>query len=156
MFTSYGDKCNSRFLINYGFQEEKDNLEHNMFYLFVNLSKLDHYRMFDRKIKFLDDYKYLQSNPTFVFGMDFKDMDVNRTLGFMRFFAVDNEADWKAISLNFQDYWTQVRFISIHNETRALLLLKELVNDKLEDYNKTYIQDEIKKIYDDNIIIITR
>ena len=125
VFDSYGIKCNSRFLLNYGFTVE--NNEDNEFKIILILNESSPY--FKEKMAFLGG-KNISKKFSLVLNKD--DTKIIQFFSFLRFILYNKP--------NFKDIDTS-KPISIPNEIVLFNKLKEIMNGYLSKYPTTLDYD---------------
>lgn len=137
---SYGKKCNSKFLMHYGFtiesNREADGKCQNELELNLKLDEKD--ALFEKR-----SY-YVSKQRTYRGTMNHEDRGTSDTLAYLRV-AAANEEELSTFSRGFQH-----SVISADNESRALLLLAKFATEKLNNYPTTIEQDN-KELEDDKL-----
>ena len=135
VFDSYGRKCNSRFLLNYGFTIE--NNEDNEYK--INLELDESCPLFTEKKR-----DFIILNPKkFVLSKNLNEKNVLNFFAFMRYLVYEKN-DFKFVNFN--------NFISIDNERNVMLKLKNIIINELKNYSTTleddqkYLEQNKKKI----------
>ena len=135
VFDSYGRKCNSRFLLNYGFTIE--NNEDNEYK--INLELDESCPLFTEKKR-----DFIILNPKkFVLSKNLNEKNVLNFFAFMRYLVYEKN-DFKFVNFN--------NFISIDNERNVMLKLKNIIIKELKNYSTTleddqkYLEQNKKKI----------
>jgi histone-lysine N-methyltransferase SETD3 len=153
VFDSYGQKCNHRFLLNYGYSVE-NNVETDGFCpnevpLLMQLRSED--PLYDEKCtRWLRD-GYLPSRRIRV---SVGDSDSSKLLMcLLRIISLD-ESDFHTIEATFSGSFKSIRElnlpINVANETRSLILLNELCDDYLSRYPTT-LQEDLEMLKDGKI-----
>ena len=130
LYDSYGKKCNSRFLLNYGFTLEKN--EDNEYKLSITLAESSY--------KYKEKSAILKNNITkkFTLRKDLEDTQATLLFSFLRFVCFDGDTnlykDYKAESV--------LNPISMNNEIMMLKKLQESIEFLLRDYDTT-LEDDI-------------
>ena len=130
LYDSYGKKCNSRFLLNYGFTLE--NNEDNEYKLSITLAESSY--------KYKEKSAILKNNITkkFTLRKDLEDTQATLLFSFLRFVCFDGDTnlykDYKAESV--------LNPISMNNEIMMLKKLQESIEFLLRDYDTT-LEDDI-------------
>jgi histone-lysine N-methyltransferase SETD3 len=94
LFDSYGKKCNSRFLLNYGFIEEDNDANEYMFTINFDES----YPLYEEKIEYTPQ---LETNVLkFKISKDFESSNFEEFMSFIRFCMIDdvNELNFLFVS----------------------------------------------------------
>ena len=125
VFDSYGIKCNSRFLLNYGFTVE--NNEDNEFKILLILNESSPY--FKEKMAYLGAKNI---SKKFSLVLNLSDNKIIQFFSFLRFILYNKP--------NFKDIDT-TRPISIQNEIDLFTKLKELMNMYISKYPTTLDYD---------------
>lgn len=134
---SYGKKCNSRFLLNYGFINR--NNDANEYPFKVKLSSEDeHYNM--KKSLFGSIVQ------TFRLQVDLRENVFNEFLGAMRFSELDEMSLIPKLLQECQDEKnvfrpTKVQPISVANEKKVIIKFKSMVEEGIARYQTTLEQD---------------
>ena len=135
VFDSYGRKCNSRFLLNYGFTIE--NNEDNEYKINIELD--ESCPLFTEKKR-----DFIILNPKkFVLSKNLNEKNVLNFFAFMRYLVYEKN-DFKFVNFN--------NFISIDNERNVMLKLKNIIINELKNYSTTleddqkYLEQNKKKI----------
>ncbi|CAD8091297.1 unnamed protein product [Paramecium sonneborni] len=144
IFDSYGRKCNSRFLLNYGFVvEDNDANEVN-----VTVESDQHHPLFKLKEQTIQDS--LQWPKTFRLVMDTEENTVIEFMSYIRFLVINDENQLQLLLnqkgfLNFKPTKTQP--IGIYNELDMWKMIGRICKKALKQYPTTFEQDqEILKI----------
>ena len=125
VFDSYGRKCNSRFLLNYGFTIE--NNEDNEYK--INLELDESCPLFTEKKR-----DFIILNPKkFVLSKNLNEKNVLNFFAFMRYLVYEKN-DFKFVNFN--------NFISIDNERNVMLKLKNIIINELKNYSTTLEEDQ--------------
>lgn len=129
LFDSYGKKCNSRFLLNYGFT--LDNNEDNEYKLSITLA--------ENSYKFKEKSAILKNNITKKFTLR-KDLEGTQTallFSFLRFVCFDGDTNI------YKDYKAEnvLNPISMNNEIMMLKKLQESIDYLLRDYDTSLESD---------------
>jgi histone-lysine N-methyltransferase SETD3 len=125
VFDSYGIKCNSRFLLNYGFTVE--NNEDNEYKIILNLNETS--PLFKEKMEFLGNKNYSKK-----FSLVINNADSKMTAFFSFFrFILYNKSNFKEVDTT--------KPISIQNEILLFTKLKELMKAYLDKYPTTLDYD---------------
>jgi len=131
VFDSYGRKCNSRFLLNYGFTIE--NNEDNEYK--INLELDETCPLYAEKKK-----EFIVINPKkFVLSKNLNEKNVLNFFAFMRYLVYEKN-DFKFMNFN--------NFISIDNERCVMVKLKYIIINELNKYSTTLEEDQ--KYLDEN------
>ena len=125
VFDSYGIKCNSRFLLNYGFTVE--NNEDNEFKIILILNESSPY--FKEKMEYLGGKNYAKK---FSLVLNLSDSKIIQFFSFLRFILYNKP--------NFKDIDT-TRPTSVQNEICLFTKLKEIMNKYLSKYPTTLDYD---------------
>ena len=125
VFDSYGIKCNSRFLLNYGFTIE--NNEDNEFKILLILNESFPY--FKEKMAYLGGKNI---SKKFSLILNLSDSKIIQFFSFLRFILY-NKPNFKDIDIT--------RPISIQNEIAVFTQLRELMNAYLSKYPTTLDND---------------
>ena len=125
VFDSYGIKCNSRFLLNYGFTVE--NNEDNEFKIILILNESSPY--FKEKMEYLGGKNYAKK---FSLVLNLSDSKIIQFFSFLRFILYNKP--------NFKDIDT-TRPTSVQNEICLFTKLKEIMNKYLRKYPTTLDYD---------------
>ena len=125
VFDSYGIKCNSRFLLNYGFTVE--NNENNEFKIILILNESSPY--FKEKLAYLGGKNFAKK---FSLVLNHSDNKIIQFFSFLRFILYNKP--------NFKDIDT-TRPISIQNEMVLFTKLKEIMSLYLSKYPTTLDYD---------------
>jgi histone-lysine N-methyltransferase SETD3 len=128
VFDSYGIKCNSRFLLNYGFTVE--NNEDNEFKIVLMLN--ENSPLFKEKMEYLGNKNYSKKFSLVINNNS--DSKIIPFFSFMRFIFYNKS--------NFKDVDTS-KPISIQNEIILFTKLKELMKNYLSKY-PTNLEDDIE------------
>ena len=134
---SYGKKCNSRFLLNYGFINR--NNDANEYPFKVKFSKTDEHASMKKHLMSL-------GSQTFRLQADVSEQVFSEFLGMMRFVELDDVSIVPQLILDCQDEKnmfkaTKVHPLSISNEKRVLNKLREMARKGLSKYLTTYEDD---------------
>ena len=131
VFDSYGIKCNSRFLLNYGFTVE--NNEDNEFKIILLLNESSPY--FKEKVMFLGGKNL---SKKFALVINYSDNKMNQFFSFLRFILY-NKANIKDIDT--------AKPVSVENEIELFNKLREIMKLYLSKYPTTleYDEDYFKK-----------
>jgi len=126
VFDSYGIKCNSRFLLNYGFTVE--NNEDNEFKIVLMLNETS--PLFKEKMEFLENKNYSKK-----FALVINSSSENKFFPFLSFlrFILYNKSNFKEVDTS--------KPISIPNEIVLFTKLKELMKTYLSKYPTTLEYD---------------
>ena len=126
VFDSYGIKCNSRFLLNYGFTIE--NNEDNEFKIVLTLNESS--PLFKEKIEFLENKNYSKK-----FALVINSSSESKIMPFLSFlrFILYNKSNFKEMDTT--------KPISISNEIVLFTKLKELMKTYLSKYPTTLEYD---------------
>jgi len=136
VFDSYGIKCNSRFLLNYGFTVE--NNEDNEFKIILSLNEST--PLFKEKITFLGGKNYTKKFSLVINNAESK---ITPFFSFLRFIFYNKS--------NFKDVNTS-KPISVENEIILFNKIKELMKNYLSkypttlDYDIDYLNKNRKKL----------
>ena len=136
VFDSYGIKCNSRFLLNYGFTVE--NNEDNEFKIILSMNESS--PLFKEKITFLGGKNYTKKFSLVINNAESK---ITPFFSFLRFIFYNKS--------NFKDVNTS-KPISVENEIILFNKIKELMKNYLSkypttlDYDIDYLNKNRKKI----------
>ena len=136
VFDSYGIKCNSRFLLNYGFTVE--NNEDNEFKIILSLNEST--PLFKEKITFLGGKNYTKKFSLVINNAESK---ISPFFSFLRFIFYNKS--------NFKDVNTS-KPISVENEIILFNKIKELMKNYLSkypttlDYDIDYLNKNRKKL----------
>ena len=151
IFDSYGKKTNSRFLLNYGFSLENNDMGEYPLTIFFN----SEYPLFSIKKKlFKNEYDFIK---TFNLNNKFQESQILELISYLRFLLYDgniNDLVNKIIStksmLNEETAINYYFFYPINKklEIKVLKHLKSLCEQALAKYPTTIIQDQ--KIYKEN------
>ena len=125
VFDSYGIKCNSRFLLNYGFTVE--NNEDNEFKIILILNESSPY--FKEKMEYLGGKNYTKK---FSLVLNHSDAKIIQFFSFLRFILYNKP--------NFKDIDT-TKPTSVQNEICLFTELKEIMNKYLKKYPTTLDYD---------------
>ena len=125
VFDSYGIKCNSRFLLNYGFTVE--NNEDNEFKIILTLNESSPY--FKEKMEYLGGKNYTKK---FSLVLNHSDAKIIQFFSFLRFILYNKP--------NFKDIDT-TKPTSVQNEICLFTELKEIMNKYLKKYPTTLDYD---------------
>ena len=125
VFDSYGIKCNSRFLLNYGFTVE--NNEDNEFKIILILNESSPY--FKEKMEYLGGKNYTKK---FSLVLNHSDAKIVQFFSFLRFILYNKP--------NFKDIDT-TKPTSVQNEICLFTELKEIMNKYLKKYPTTLDYD---------------
>ena len=151
IFDSYGRKTNYRFLLNYGFTLENNDMgEYPLTIVFNN-----EYPLYNMKKKlFKNKYDYVR---TFNLNSNFQDSQILELISYLRFLLYDGNFNdlFKKIfsnknplneeySLNYYFFY----YINKENEIKVLTHLKFLCEQALGKYPTTILQDQ--KLYKEN------
>ena len=126
VFDSYGIKCNSRFLLNYGFTIE--NNEDNEFKIVLTLNETS--PLFKEKMEFLQNKNFSKK-----FALVINSSSDNKIIPFLSFlrFILYNKSNFKEVDTS--------KPISIPNEIILFTKLKELMKSYLSKYSTTLEYD---------------
>ena len=125
VFDSYGRKCNSRFLLNYGFTIE--NNEDNEYK--INLVLDETCPLFQEKKK-----DFIILNPKkFNLSKNLNEKNVQNFFAFMRYLVYEKN-DFKFMNFN--------NFISINNERSVMVKLKYIIINELNNYPTSLEEDQ--------------
>lgn len=91
LFDSYGKKCNSRFLLNYGFIEEDNDANEYEFKIAFTKS----HQFYQKKVDMINQLK--DYSTFFKISRDFESKKFFDFLSFIRFLMVDNDEDFKKV-----------------------------------------------------------
>ena len=151
IFDSYGKKTNSRFLLNYGFSLENNDMGEYPLTIFFN----SEYPLFSIKKKlFKNEYDFIK---TFNLNNKFQESQILELISYLRFLLYDgniNDLVNKIVStksmLNEETAINYYFFYPINKklEIKVLKHLKSLCEQALAKYPTTIIQDQ--KIYKEN------
>ena len=147
IFYSYGIKCNSRFLLNYGFALENNDYMEVIF----NINFNDSYPLFnDKKKCFKNDNNYIQN---FVLSnvIKFGENDFNKILSFIRFLMYDGELNSLKDAMRFKDKSNNEEYFSFYDikilskdlEINVLKHFRSLLIQNLLKYPTSYEQDQV-------------
>ena len=125
VFDSYGIKCNSRFLLNYGFTVE--NNEDNEFKIILILNESSPY--FKEKMEYLGGKNYTKK---FSLVLNHSDSKIIQFFSFLRFILYNKP--------NFKDIDT-TKPTSVQNEICLFTEIKEIMNKYLKKYPTTLDYD---------------
>ena len=93
LFDSYGKKCNSRFLLNYGFIEEDNDANEYIFKLNFD----DEYPLAEEKIDYVPQ---LEDNILrFKISKDFESNNFDEFMSFIRFCMIDNIIEFQSLKV---------------------------------------------------------
>ena len=141
LYDSYGKKCNSRFLLNYGFVEDDNDANEISF----KLSLDENDPLYHEKQIFFPDIECLEMKRTYRFSQDYDDAKILGSFGFLRFYNIDNQTDFNLLNAFIADnFESNLNFIpeytpplSIGNETKVLNMLERLCQKQLDGYPTT-------------------
>ncbi|CAD8056186.1 unnamed protein product [Paramecium primaurelia] len=139
IFDSYGRKCNSRFLLNYGFVVEDNDA--NEVVVIVEADQNDPLlQLKEESIK-----ESLQWPKTFRLMMDTDETTVMEFMSYIRFLVIRDETQLKLLlnqrgSLNFKSTKTQP--IGIYNELEMWKMIGRICKKALKYYPTTFEQDQ--------------
>lgn len=141
---SYGKKCNSRFLLNYGFIVKNNDADEYPFH--IKLDKND---------GFFEVKKKLLKGPTsFVFRLQVRldDPSFEEFLGTMRFIVLDDYFELTKLMEEFPEATHiephRIKVISVKNEQKVLENIKSLAEMALSAYPDT-LQDDLELLETD-------
>lgn len=145
LYDSYGKKCNSRFLLNYGFVEDDNDANEISF----KLSLDENDPLYHEKQIFFPDIECLEMKRTYRFSQDYDDAKILGSFGFLRFYNIDNQTDFNLLNAFIADnFESNLNFIpeytpplSIGNETKVLNMLERLCQKQLDGYPTTISED---------------
>ena len=130
LYDSYGKKCNSRFLLNYGFTLE--NNEDNEYKLSITLA--------ENSYKYKEKSAILKNSITkkFTLRKDLEDTQAALLFSFLRFVCFDGDTNL------YKDYKAEnvLNPISMNNEIMMLKKLQESIEFLLRDYD-TSLEDDV-------------
>ena len=130
LYDSYGKKCNSRFLLNYGFTLE--NNEDNEYKLSITLA--------ENSYKYKEKSAILKNSITkkFTLRKDLEDTQATLLFSFLRFVCFDGDTNL------YKDYKAEnvLNPISMNNEIMMLKKLQESIEFLLRDYD-TSLEDDV-------------
>ena len=130
LYDSYGKKCNSRFLLNYGFTLE--NNEDNEYKLSITLA--------ENSYKYKEKSAILKNSITkkFTLRKDLEDTQTALLFSFLRFVCFDGDTNL------YKDYKAEnvLNPISMNNEIMMLKKLQESIEFLLRDYD-TSLEDDV-------------
>ena len=130
LYDSYGKKCNSRFLLNYGFTLE--NNEDNEYKLSITLA--------ENSYKYKEKSAILKNSITkkFTLRKDLEDTQTALLFSFLRFVCFDGDTNL------YKDYKPEnvLNPISMNNEIMMLKKLQESIEFLLRDYD-TSLEDDV-------------
>ena len=130
LYDSYGKKCNSRFLLNYGFTLE--NNEDNEYKLSITLA--------ENSYKYKEKSAILKNSITkkFTLRKDLEDTQAALLFSFLRFVCFDGDTNL------YKDYKVEnvLNPISMNNEIMMLKKLQESIEFLLRDYD-TSLEDDV-------------
>ena len=134
---SYGKKCNSRFLLNYGFINR--NNDANEYPFKVKLSKADEHASMKKHLM-------ISSFQSFRLQADVSEQVFSDFLGVMRFVELDDVTIIPQLILDCQDEKNQFKAAKVHplsvsNEKRVLKRLGEMARKGMSKYQTTYEDD---------------
>lgn len=147
VFDSYGKKTNTRFLLNYGFAIDNNEISEYQFTLKLN----ENFPMFEEKKKILQtEYEYTKK---FRLKNVISESEFCEFLSFLRFLLFDGDISilYAAISTD-QDYededdyeinFYDVAPISLESEVEVLQYFHYLCKDALRKYPTTYEEDRM-------------
>ena len=130
LYDSYGKKCNSRFLLNYGFTLE--NNEDNEYKLSITLA--------ENSYKYKEKSAILKNSITkkFTLRKDLEDTQAALLFSFLRYVCFDGDTNL------YKDYKAEnvLNPISMNNEIMMLKKLQESIEFLLRDYD-TSLEDDV-------------
>ena len=144
VFDSYGKKCNSRFLLNYGFIVEQNDSNEYPFTIEMN-EKVDY---FDLKIQFLPNKEF---KKIFRVQKSFEENVVLEFMSYIRFICFNEEKhllfpilfNKKVNQEESKQNFHMMPPFSVLNESLMIIYILNLSNDGLEKYITTIEEDEL-------------
>lgn len=104
IFNSYGNKCNTRFLLNYGMVVD-DNFQFNEYSIFLEPIQFEFIDkdFFNRKYEWLRIHNLLAFDYNFKLSVRFNEYNMKHTLGYLRFITIDNISDYLAFDTQYNN-----------------------------------------------------
>jgi len=135
IFDSYGPKCNTRFLVNYGFALEYN--EENMCQIPISIPTTDpHYAL---KIRFLGGYAS-SARRRFQIPLQYSEKETREAFSFVRF-AYANEAEIMSWGKEEDFKADEIEPISVRNEILTLRAISAAATNELKGFDTTIEED---------------
>ena len=159
IFTTYGNKCNTRWLLNYGIIVD-NNFEYNEVHFFFEPKNFEYLNqeIFKEKQEWIEYHDQATFDYNFKLSIRFKEYNVKQAIGYLRFITIDNLKDYKTFvrreaEKGKWDGFVHVKPTSLKGEVRMLKSLLEFCEKRLAGYPTTMEADldllEGDKIYKD-------